>query len=259
MHLLLPGDKFPLPMSNPGVHSIRASQAFQPTCVIPFLKCNRGISYPGILVGLGSGKSFCTKSQWLHEISLPVPGKQLCQRRFWRGVWVCAWMLSLEWVGAKPGEGCAGHEDHGVSTPRHCSGRISPSFRHLGPVPWQWLNEREPSREPFGCELRDKQSWGIQERLLQQLIALAVSTLFSLGIYHSSAQSSAPVGSSLFEEFSGKCWACSSKDTSSTWCRCWHWDCTVKLPSRASFWSPDSISFAGAWGTHSFWGNYAPS
>lgn len=138
--------------------------------------------YPGILVGLGPGKSFCVKSQWLHEVFLPgsreaaVP-KSLVKK----SVGLCLNALS----------GVSGSQawrrlcwPWGVSNPKCSSRKISTFFRRLEPVPWQWLNRREAFREPFRCELRGKQSWGIQERLLQQLIALTVSILFSLGVYH---------------------------------------------------------------------------
>lgn len=134
--------------------------------------------YPGILVGLGPGKSFCVKSQWLHEVFLPSSREAAVPKSL---VGLC--------LNALPG--VSGSQawrrlcwPWGVSNPKCSSRRISTFFRCLEPVPWQWLNRREAFREPFHCELRGKQSWGIQEWLLQQLIALTVSVLFSLGIYH---------------------------------------------------------------------------
>lgn len=124
-----------------GVHTPRASQALKPPCVTPILKCNRGNLYPGILWVWDLVNPLALNHNSFMRISFPVPGKQLCQRHLWRGVWVCAWMHYLEWVGAKSGEGCAGHEDHRVSTPKCSNRRMSTSFRDLEPVPWQWLRE----------------------------------------------------------------------------------------------------------------------
>lgn len=68
-YLLLAGDKFPIPISNPGCsHSQGLSGITVPLCHTYF-KMQLGHLVPRN--SGGSGKSSCIKSQWLHEIFLP--------------------------------------------------------------------------------------------------------------------------------------------------------------------------------------------